>query len=231
MKKLILSVLLVIFAFSVIGCGNQGQQGGTTVNQEQVLLEQEITAAKEALSTLALVKTYCDEMSSAIYSAWHFAIYDADDEYSYMLKYVETDNWKDYIINSFWFKTSGMSSTSLIKQAFENILGDFAGLIWADLLSNSSYSVGVAIEYNKLNGNMAEGKKYLDEAKGIINNLTEGNKQSTHKDDLVDLYATISSYYDIVERPSGSYNSYGTTISNYKTDINNKISKIEIYLV
>lgn len=241
MKKLLnlvtITVLLVVMTFTAAACndtgnGNSNGGGDNTGNQEQALLTQEIADAKEAFSALSLVSTYCDEMSAAIYSAWHYAIYYADSDKDDMISSGSRDSWDEYLVTAFWYHTDGMGSTTIIRQAMENVMMNLGsdGAIWATALSNVSYSVAVAQEYNKLSGGLTAAKDYLDEAKSIINQLSENNKQSTRKDDLADLYSSLNSYYSIIESPSGSYNSYGSSVSSYKTDINNKISKLELYL-
>ena len=237
LNKLLLGILSMVVAFAVVGCGDTGredvgagEQDVSASEQAQALHEKEISDAKKAYASLSLVNNYCNEMSSAIHTAWHFAIYDAEDEQNYMVKYVASDEWKSYIATSFLLRTSGMNDVVMIERSFENILGECSGVVWAGLLKSNSYSVGVANEYNKLSGALTAAKEGLEKAKGIIEKLSEDNKQSTRKDDLVDLYSTLTSYYNIIENPTGSYVSYGASISSYKTDISTLISKMEIYL-
>ena len=243
MKKLLnivtIAILLVIMSFAATACKDTGNGnansnggGGNTGNQEQELLDQEIADAKEAFSAPTLVFTYCNEMSSAVYSAWHYAIYYADSDKDDMISSGSRDGWDEYLVTAFWYHTNGMGNASIIRQAMENVMGSLGsdGAIWATALSNVSYSVAVAKEYNKLSGGLTDAKNYLDEARDMVGQLSEDNKQSTRKDDLADFYSTLSSYYNIIESPSGNYNSYGSSISSYKTDISNKISKLELYL-
>ena len=232
LKKTIVAILLTLAAFTAFACSSTSTSDPNVSTSEstQSTTQTEITQAKEAYSELCFASLYCEDATSAIYSAWRYSIYTAENDKTAMYSSGSRDEWDEFLLNRFYYSTEKMNNMNRLRQAIENFTASSDGAVWAIALCNPSYSVAIAKEYNKLSGVLTFAKEGLNNASSIIKELSNENKQSTHKDELADLYVAINNLYELAENPSGSYNTYGTNISNLKTDINNKIERLKLYL-
>ena len=157
--------------------------------------------AKEAYEKLKEVATLCVSGMDAIYNAWYFGIYDADDS---------TSSTFDYELS---LEIPGFSSDE-IETAREAL-----GLSAWSAKSDWQYSVHIieaAItlrgDYDTINANMADAEK-------VLQSLTEEYDDYTYYPKLKDYYASIESYVEFFTNPSGSFQQLADTINNYENGI------------
>ena len=214
------------------GCGgsSNGDNQGVEQGVEQAQLQKEIETAEEIYLNLWTAATICNSMADSIYSAWGYAIYYASDDKDDMILSGPRTEWDEYLLNRFVFRTKGMSSQSKLRQAFEEYTGMTDGAVWATVLCNINGAVAIAKKYYKLIGDNDSATRALTASSNALKELTEKNKESTHKEKLASLYSSISTYYEEVSNPSGSYNSFGSMLSTNKANINTKINELDVYL-
>lgn len=168
---------------------------------EQVKGEIVYKNAKEAYQKLKAVAELCVSGMDAIYGAWYFGIYKADDAYS----------------SSFYYQMSqdvpGFTSTELEEAG--NSLGVSVYIAKTDW-QYSLWIVEAAItargDYDTITANMADAEK-------VLQALTEEYDDYTYYPKLKDYYASIKSYVEFFTSPSGSFNQLADTINNYENGI------------
>lgn len=228
-KLLLLSLIFLVLLSTFTGCSPDVAVPPANPPSENNL-EQEMDDANEAYYTLYYAFNTSSAISNAIYSAWGYAIYYAEDDVASVTSSFSRSEWDDQMLGLFWLRTEEMAITEQLRTAIEDVLGTSDGGFWQHALQNSSYTVAIAQKYCELSSYYADVEKYLEEGAEYIGNLSEENKSSTHKEDLVELYSVISTFYNTVKEPSGSYYSFGTSITNYKNDIDAKITSLSIYI-
>lgn len=157
--------------------------------------------AKEAYDKLKEVAELCVEGMDAIYGAWYFGIYNADDAYS----------------STFYYQMSldvpGFTSTELEEAG--NTLGIKASTAKSDW-RYSLWIVEAAItargDYDTITANMADAEK-------VLQTLTEEYDDYTYYPKLKDYYAAVKSYVEFFSSPSGSFNQLADTINSYENGI------------
>lgn len=157
------------------------------------------TNAKEAYEKLKEVANLCVEGMDAIYGAWYFGIYGADDTY-----------WFDYDLS---VETPGFSSEE-IEEAREalGISESTAESDWQYSLWIVQAAISMRGDYDTINANMAEAEK-------VLQSLTEQYDDYTYYPKLKEYYAAIKSYVDFFTSPSGSFNQLADTINSYENGI------------
>lgn len=229
MKRLLLFVLCLLLSTCFVGCGGDGAVSNDSVNNDNNQQDEEMDIANEAYFQLWNLSSHCDAMAGAIYSAWGYSIYYAKDDQDDMIKSGSRDGWEEFLLNRVVFRTSGLDSKEKLEESLVAITGSTNGIFWANALNNTSYAVAVAKKYNELVGDVESAKKLLDGSKECISKLADENASLTHKGELVDLYAILNTYYELATTPSGNYLSYGSNISNYKTNVSSKMNVLSIY--
>ncbi|MBQ3116397.1 MAG: hypothetical protein IJC07_05150 [Clostridia bacterium] len=228
--KFLRSLLCVVLAMGMIfsiGCGGKEEDGKQSQNEIQ--LAKELESAKSAYDELSLAFTYSKDMASAVHSIWNYSIYYASDDKSDMVASGSRVGWGDFLVKRVILRTSGMPSESILKEALKNVTGQTDGAFWANALENISYAVAVAKEYNRLSDGLRLTTACIEKSKTFIGDLTDANKEATHRDDLASLYSSINSFYQLIENPSGNFSSYGASITNCKNNINNLINTLDLY--
>lgn len=157
--------------------------------------------AKDAYEKLKEVAELCVTGMDAIYGAWFFGIYNADDASS----------------SSFYSKMSedvpGFTSYELQSA------GDALGVSVYTAKSDWRYCLWIveaAIEergdYDTITTNMADAEK-------VLQSLTEEYDDYTYYPKLKDYYAAIKSYVEFFTSPSGSFKQLADTINSYENGI------------
>ncbi len=155
--------------------------------------------AKEAYGLLNEVAKLCEEGMDAIYGAWYFGIYKADDAYS--------------VYSTMASEVPGFSSDEL--EAAATALGYTESLIkydWQYSLWTVEYAITVRGDYDVITENMSE-------AQSVLQALTEQYDDYTYYPKLKEYYASINSYVDFFKNPTGSFNQLADTINNYENGI------------
>lgn len=156
--------------------------------------------AKEAYEKLKKVSELCISGMDAIYGAWYFGIYDADDA-SYMF---------DYQLSK---ETPGFTSDEI--EAARNAIGiseTTAKSDWKYSLWIIEEAIAARGDYETINANM-------DEAEKVLQALTEEYDDYTYYPKLKEYYAAIKSYVEFFVSPSGSFNQLADTVSDYENEI------------
>jgi len=155
--------------------------------------------AKEAYEKLKEVSQLCVSGMDAIYGAWYFGVYKADDARSF-----------DYQLS---LEVPGFSSSD-IEAARESL-----GISELSAQSDWEYSLWIVEEaitlrgdYDTVNANMAAAEK-------VLQSLTEEYDDYTYYPKLKEYYSAIKSYVDFFTSPSGSFNQLADTINSYENGI------------
>lgn len=161
--------------------------------------------AKAAFEKLNLVASLCVDGMDDIYSAWHFGIYTADD--------CTTSNVYTKLAN-----VTSFSSTELKAAAAKlgGLSADLMAILLVDDWQYCLHTVKTAIETR---GDYETIKSELAAAQAIMQELTTMYDDYTYYPELKKYYASVSSYVEFFNSPSGSFNQLSTTVDNYETAI------------
>lgn len=155
--------------------------------------------AKEAYVKLKEVSELCVAGMDAVYGAWHFGIYEADDTYSF-----------DLMLS---LETPGFSSEDI--KAARELLGfseTSAKNDWQNSLEIVITAIAMRGDYDIINANMAEAEK-------VLQSLTEEYDDYTYYPKLKEYYAAIKSYVAFFTNPTGSFDQLADTVNNYENGI------------
>lgn len=161
--------------------------------------------AKEAYLQLKTVSELCITGMDAIYGAWYFGIYEADDAYSFYSMSTEVP---------------GFSSTELEEAA--KTLGYTISSVERDW----NVSLWIVMEAISQRGDYDTIRTNMDAASKTLQSLTEEYGDYTYYPKLKEYYSAISSYVDFFTSPSGSFNQLADTINSYENGIRTLASDV-----
>lgn len=180
----------------------------------------EIEKAEEAYTLLLLAEGYSDLFSNMIYSAWYFAIYEAEDYYSAsnaisafagevgVEQDLVTAGIDDYL-TAIGYEISDISRVAVLRTN-----------------SGALHVVHYALENDE---GFANAKGCLDKAKSIIQSLDKNYASVNAYSELSLYYSEVSSYYNFCYSPSGSFSQLGNTLNTYRTNCENYRNKCSLY--
>lgn len=230
MKKYLLALILCFVLVVCAGCNKKNNSNETQCNhnfvngicelcQEENPKELELIAAKEVYDNLMLAYLACPVISSGVYAAWYFAVYDATD-------CAATSSVSEFS------KAIGVKSSVVEplvnKKALELGFDTHAIGQWATLRRENA-AVDVVLMIYEQTGMFTETEKYLDNAKNNLKKLTSEYQYDTHLSDLQSLYSVVLSYYKSSVYPSGTLNGFRTAVSNYEQEVKTYKNKLSIY--
>ena len=165
--------------------------------------------AEEAYERLKNVAELCSDGMDAIYGAWYFGIYKADDT---------TDSSFCYEMS---LEVPGFTETELEEAASSR--GESIG-IGGELLimaarSDWQYCLEIVEEAISIRGDYATINTYMEDAEKILQELTAEYDDYTYYPKLKDYYAAVKSYVEFFSSPSGSFNQLVSTINDYENGI------------
>lgn len=159
------------------------------------------TNAKEAYIKLKEVAELCVKGMDAIYGAWYFGLYNADDS-SYSTLYYDMAE-----------DVSGFTSTELKNAAKALGVSEYTVKYdWQYSLWIVQAAISSRGDYDTITSNMADAEK-------VLQKLTEEYDDYTYYPKLKDYYAAIKSYVEFFTSPSGSFMQLADTINSYENGI------------
>ena len=208
MKKLLAVILCVsCFLAAFASCNSQApaDSPNNTVNETETDKSvAQYNCGKIAYDELVYASDICTKMGDALYNAWYFAIYEADDYGS------------ANAVNQFSYKT-GISVSDLNKAA-EVYLDNLAPYLHI-YLGEFQYAVAIAMLALELNGTVEKLDTALQNAKSELKTMTQKYSDYSEYPNLKSLYSEVDSYATFLKAPDGSFQQLKTTIENYETRI------------
>jgi len=157
--------------------------------------------ANEAYEKLKEVAALCVAGMDAIYGAWYFGIYEADDAYSssfYLLMSQEVPYF----------------SSSELEEA-----GELLGISVSTAKSDWQYCLFIVEEAIAARGDYDTITANMEEAETVLQTLTEEYDDYTYYPKLKEYYAAVKSYVEFFTNPSGSFSQLADTVNNYENGI------------
>lgn len=165
--------------------------------------------AEEAYEKLKNIAELCVDGMDAVYGAWYFGIYEADDT---------TDSSFCYEMS---LEVPGFTETEL-EEAVSSLGEDIGfGEELTIMLARSDwqYCLWIVEEAISIRGDYATINTYMEDAEKILQELTEEYDDYTYYPKLKDYYAAIKSYVEFFSSPSCSFNQLVSTINDYENGI------------
>ena len=201
MKKFLICLLcfsMLLIAF--VGCDSKAPAGSTSQDDPT---KAQFECGKKAYDELVKASTICEDMGDALYGAWYFAIYEADD-YSGSSR-----------ISAFASET-GLSSSDIYavgeEMGYNSTLLPYA-------LDDFSTAVYVVLAVYEANGKTEELNTALANAKTELKTMTEKYSDYSQYPSLKSFYSEVDSYATFLKSPSGSFEQLKTTIETYEKSI------------
>ena len=171
--------------------------------------EEQLAICEEIIEDLETLETYCYAQVLAYQNAWYFAIYKADDYYSY-----------ESILSDF-------STTIAIDSAYVND----ATIDYLEDIGLEAKQINALAALRTNSGALGITERAIDLRWGMIGSCNELVSQITTKLDkinarvvgndyaeaIADYCNVILNYYSFAKTPTGSYNTYTSQSSTYKT--------------
>ena len=154
--------------------------------------------AKEAYEKLKEVESLCVTGMDAIYGAWYFGIYEADDGYSFYSMAADVPGISGDELEAA-ASTLGLSYSSVERD-------------WQNALYIVEQVLTTRGDYDTISKNMTEAEK-------ILQSLTEEYDDYTYYPKLKDYFAAVAAYVEFYKAPSGSFQQLKDTINNYENGI------------
>lgn len=209
MKRLLIMILCIsMLLFVFVGCdsnnfGNTSNPDKGIQNAEQNKTEAQFECGKKAYNELNTASAICEDMGDAIYGAWYFAIYKADDYSS------------SSIVSAFASET-GLSSTDIYSAG--EALG-YSSTLLPYALEDFNTAVFLVLEAFEANGQTKQLDTALANAKAELKTMTSEYSDYSHYPTLKSFYSEVDSYATFLKSPSGSFEQLKTTIETYEKEI------------
>lgn len=186
----------------------------SSAKSEQLAICEEIIADTETL------EKYCLIQALAYQNAWYFSIYKADDYYSY-----------DKILSDFskYIAIDSSYVNDAIIDYLESLGKETSQLYGIAVLRTNSGALAVTERSMELYVDMPNQCSGL--ITKIVNNLEKINGKVVGDDyvkAIVNYCNVILNYYDFAKTPSGSYNSYTSEASTFKTLCSNAKNALKL---
>ena len=180
----------------------------------------QLAISEEIIKDLETLETYCYAQTLAYQNAWYFAIYKAEDYYSYDA--ILADFSKKIAIDSDYVNDAIIDYLEDIGMETKQING-------VAVLRTNSGALAVAERAIELRYGM------VDSCNDLISKITDNLRKINGKvigndygEAIADYCNVIFNYYDFAKSPSGSYNSYTSSASTYITYCNNAKNALKI---
>lgn len=209
MKKLCqilkLSLFVVVMSVCMLACGSGSGQSA----------KKSLDDAKEAYALLASSADTVDIIGHGIVGAWGYAI-DHSSHY---------DGTISGLADSCGLTFDEVQATydSYCENMDDWLKANYKPGLWISDFSdvvNGLIKHGYATYFEKIEGDLAS-------AKTLIQSV---DQSESYYSDLVNYYTAISNYLEFCKSPSGNYQSVGTTINDYNTEMSTSKSKLSFYL-
>ena len=171
--------------------------------------EEQLAICEEIIEDLETLETYCYAQVLAYQNAWYFAIYKAEDYYSY-----------ESILSA--FSSNIAIDSAYVNDAIIDYLEDI-GMETKQInalaaLRTNSGALGVTERAIELRyGMVGLCNELISE---VVDNLEKINGKvvgNDYAEAIANYCNVILNYYDFAKSPSGSYNSYTSSASTFKT--------------
>jgi len=206
MKKLVLVLLCMVLVFSMIGCDSDAK-AKAEAEAAAARTKAQFECAKKTYDELVAASKICEAIGDAVYSAWYFAIYEAD-EYTVM---------SDEKVEAFCEEV-GISDSDL-KKGLKAYKGDDFVIYLPMYLDDFNDAVWIVLFALEENGVISQMDTSLATAKSELKTMTHEYSDYSHYPNLKSFYTQVNSYAEFLKSPSGSFEQLKVTIENYETGI------------
>lgn len=177
----------------------------------------EYQAAKNAYNSLIEVHSLAIDVMDSIYSAWYFAIYQADD-YDY-----------NVVVDAFNIVT-GLYTNNAIDAILEEMNLPSGGIFPSVLIEDFSTAVAIVQRVFETDGTYDKIDAKLSSAQTEIKKLTNQYADYTGLNTLKSYYTEVSAYAAFCKAPNGSFSQLQTTMNNYENNLNRYKQELAFYL-
>ena len=181
---------------------------------------EQLAICEEIIEDLETLETYCYAQTLAYQNAWYFAIYKAEDYYSYDA--ILTDFSKKIAIDSAYVNDA-------IIDYLEDIGMETKQINALAALRTNSGALGVTKRAIELRyGMVGLCNELISE---VVDKLEKNNGKvvgNDYAEAIANYCNVILNYYDFAKSPSGSYNSYTSSASTFKTYCTNAKNALNI---
>ena len=214
MKKFLTFLLTAVFTICLVSCSllgdSKGDNPSPSSNQETNKTQEQYDCGKIAYDELLKASKICENMGDAVYGAWYFAIYEADD-------------YSSSTITSAFSSETGISVSDLNKAASAY---EISSTLLPYALSDFSLAVLITTKAFELNGQTKNLDDSIAKAKEQLKTMTQKYSDYSEYPSLKSLYSKVDSYATFLKSPTGSFEQLKTTIQTYENDIRTLISDL-----
>ena len=223
MKKILLSLLLLVLAFTFVACdtstvpetteSDTKSESTETAQSDADAKEAEYEAADSAYKVLLEAHELCVDVMDSIYDAWFFAIYEADDYSSAQSRF-----------DAFCSRANLDYDEALdaLNEVLQSMgYSEPTGTQQLEGLTDFNVTLTVVEHIYTNNGTYSKIDTYLSNAKSFIKSLTNKYADYTGYTTLKSYYSELSAYAEFCQSATGSFSQLKTTIDTYETNLRN----------
>ena len=212
-KKILTISILATLALFLLGIGAFWYLSPDTFlalfNKNQIAFEQ----SQNAYEKLHSAQEQCEIIMDDIYEAWRWGIYDYDEDMS------SSEAWSD-LLGELRISNSDMENLSVDEEGKGTGKTTFSlYMILSDEDSKWQVPLNIVQEAYQTNGTIEKIQMLLAEAKDALKSISESNSDYEYYPTLKLYYSEVSSYFEFIKSPSGSFEQLKTTITGYENKI------------
>lgn len=237
MKKIVLAALILSMCISLCACGSSGEtqapvESGTTVSTTEATETPAQIAFKmsqEAYDSVSEAYAIVTDFAEDIYEAWRLGIHEDESITSRGNSYLASElNLSETELNDAityfiavdledqnWDTLTEQQKRTYADEYDDTLLYSF---FEEDLFSFCTTIVGYAYI---VNGDCAKVEDALNNAKGLMKEMSASYSDYEHYPSLKGYYTTVQAYFDFCQNPTGSFNQLVETDNTYQNDIRN----------
>lgn len=212
-KKILAIIAITLAALLVLGMGAMWfvapDMFMNVFNKNQITYEQ----SQNAYEKLKGAQEQCEIVMDDIYESWRWGIYDYDED-------MDADEaWRD-LLDELLISDVDMENSSVDEEGKgtgELMFGLY--LIINDDDSRWQVPLNIVQEAYVSNGTIERIQTMLDEAREALKSVSETNSDYEYYPTLKLYYSEVSSYFEFIKSPSGSFEQLRTTITDYENKI------------
>lgn len=256
MKRVVSLALALLMCFMLTGCDSSQYKQATSLYEEgrfeeaaakfmelgrYKYSEEMAQKCKNAYAFEVSKRTYdhiniayniTERLASDIYEAWRLAIFEEEEIFKGGATYLATGLY----LSADEIKTGAVyyAFTSILdedwdempeddKRSFINIADDFLRAFEDDLLSFCVFSV---IGAYTVDGKIEEAQVALSAAKAQMKEMSQQYSDYEHYPNLKGYYTTTSSFFELCNNPTGTFNQIKDAINSYRREARGYISNL-----
>ena len=225
LKKIITLLLIPFILFVCTSCDSkEEEQANQELARQEQAKQEQFENGKAAFEKITTAGEECKIIMDSIYGAWYYSVCE-DSSHDYpeqkIRAYINCTGLNREDVENALSIIGRAQNDALIRDYNLDLIDeDYTALdMGANELDDINISLLIVQSILAEDGKYEEIENKLAEAKELMKQMTEEYDDYTKYTNLKKYYSEVSSYFEFVGAPTGSFAQLKTTIDNYETNI------------